>query len=74
MRVTTRAVAKLAVESGIPETVVDRHTDALITFVFNVAKRERKLCRSAIRAWYFSKDITKPQLFDVLNDIDEDLV
>jgi len=74
MRVTTRAVSKLAVESGVPEAVVDRHMDALVTFVFNVAARERKLCRNAIRAWYFSKDITKPQLFDVLNDIDEDLV
>lgn len=74
MRVTTRAVSKLAIESGIPEAIVDRHIDALITYTFSVAQRERKICKNAIRAWYFSKDITKPQLFDVLEDIDEDLI
>ena len=74
MRVTTRAVSKLAVESGLPEAIVDRHIDALITYTFNVAQRERKLCRNAIRAWYFSKDITKPQLFDVLDEAEEDLI
>lgn len=74
MRVTTRAVSKLAIESGIPESIVERHIDALITYTFSVAQRERKICKSAIRAWYFSKEITKPQLFDVLEDIDEDLI
>lgn len=74
MRVTTRAVSKLAIEAGIPETFVERHMDALITYTFSVAQRERKLCKNAIRAWYFSKDITKPQLFEVLEEIDEDLV
>lgn len=74
MRVTTRSVSKLAIESGIPEAVVDRHIDALITYTFNVAQRERKICKNAIRAWYFSKAIAKPQLFDVLEEIDEDLI
>lgn len=74
MRVTTRAVSKLANESGLPEHIVERHIDALITFTFNVAQRERKLCRNAIRAWYFDKDIAKPQLFDVLDTVEEDLI
>jgi hypothetical protein len=74
MRVTTRAVSILAIESGIPESIVERHIDALITYTFSVAQRERKICKSAIRAWYFSKEIAKPQLFNVLEDIDEDLI
>lgn len=74
MRVTTRAVYKLAVESGLPEAVIERNIDALITYTFSVAQRERKICKSAIRAWYFNKDIAKPQLFEVLEEIDEDLI
>ncbi len=74
MRVTTRGVTKLAVEAGLPESLVDRHIDDLITFTLQVVKRERKICKQAIRAWYFDNSLSKPPLFDVLDEIEEDVV
>ena len=74
MRVTTRGVTKLATEAGIPESVIERNIDALTTLTLLIAKRERKICKQAIRAWYFDRSMGKPPLFDVLEDIEEDLV
>ena len=72
MRVTTRGVQRLAAEAGIPETLADRHIDGLTTFALLVAKRDRKVCRNAIRAWFFSKDLAKPPLFEILDEVTED--
>lgn len=74
MRVTTRGVSKLAVEAGVPESIIERNIEALTTLTLLIAKRERKICKQAIRAWYFDKSMGKPPLFDVLEDIEEDLV
>ena len=74
MRVTTKGVSNLALQAGLPESVVDRHIDNMITFALLIAKRERKICKNAIRAWYFDKNMAKPPLFDVLEEIEEDLV
>ena len=74
MRVTTKGVMRLAEDAGMPQAVIDRHTDALVSLVLKAAKRERKICRNAVRAWYFSQELTKPQLFEILDDVDEDLV
>lgn len=74
MRVTTRGVARLAIEAGMPESVIERNIESLATLALLIAKRERKICRQAIRAWYFDKSMGKPPLFDVLEEIDEDLV
>lgn len=74
MRVTTRGVTKLATEAGVPESVIERNIDALTTLTLLIAKRERKICKQAIRAWYFDRSMGKPPLFDVLEDIEEDLV
>jgi len=48
--------------------------DELISLTLLIAKRERKLCKRAIRAWYFDRNLSKPPLFDVLEDVDEDLI
>ena len=74
MRVTTKGISRLASEAGFNESTIERHIDELITFALLVAKRERKICKQAIRAWYFDKSMAKPPLFDVLEDIEEDLI
>ena len=74
MRVTTRGVEKLAQEAGISDSTIERHIDELVSLTLLVAKRERKLCKRAIRAWYFDRSMNKPPLFDGLEDIDEDLI
>lgn len=74
MRVTTKGVSRLATEAGLPESMVDRHMDALISLVLMTAKRERKICKQAVRAWYFDKSMGKLPLFEVLEDIEEDLI
>lgn len=72
MRVTTRSVKTLAQDAGLPDELIERHIDELCTFVFSVATRERNSCQDKIRAWFFSKDITKPNLIDVLRSEDDD--
>lgn len=74
MRVTTRGVEKLARKAGISDSTIERNMDELISLTLLVAKRERKLCKRAIRAWYFDRNLSKPPLFDVLEDVDEDLI
>lgn len=54
--------------------MVERHIDSLIALVLLAAKRERKLCKQAVRAWYFDKNMGKMPLFEVLEDIEEDLI
>lgn len=74
MRVTVKGVSKLAIESGLPESIVERHIEAIVNFTCTIAQKERKLCKNAIRAWYFSKNVAKVPLFDILCEEENDLV
>ena len=71
MRVTTKGVSRLAIEAGVPESTIERNIEALTTLTLLIAKRERKICKQAIRAWYFDKNLSKGPLFNVLNDDDD---
>lgn len=75
MIIKTRSIRQLARDAGLPEETTERHLDTLCEFAFRVAKKERKFCRDRIRAWQFSKDIGKCELFKVLDeDTDYDLI
>lgn len=75
MIIKVKSVRQLAKDVSIPEELIERHMDALCEFTFRVAKRERKFCRDRIRAWQFSKDMGKCELFQVLDeDTDYDLI
>lgn len=75
MIIKVKAVKQLAKDAGLPNEFIDRHVDELCEFVFRVAKRERKFCRDRVRAWHFSSDIGKCELFQILDDdTDYDLV
>jgi hypothetical protein len=68
MKVSVKSVQVIAMESGIPESVVDRYIDALCMMTLRVRKSERRVCLNKIKAWYFNSSKNKPQLFDILND------
>ncbi len=68
MEVSVKSVQVIALESGLPESLVERHIDALCAMSLRTRLSERKTCLNKIRAWYFSKQVNKPQLFEVLED------
>jgi hypothetical protein len=73
--IKTKSVKHLAKDAGLSDELIERNLDELCEFVFRIAKRERKFCRDRIRAWHFSNDIGKCELFQVLDDeTDYDLV
>lgn len=75
MIIKTKSVRQLAKDAALPEEFVDRHIDELCDFVWRIAKRERRFCQQRIRAWQFSKDVGKCELFQVLDDsTDYDLI
>ena len=68
MEVSVKSVQVIALESGLPESLIERHIDALCTMSLRTRLSERKVCLNKIRSWYFNKQINKPQLFEVLED------
>jgi len=68
MIIKVQSIRQLAGDAGLPEEIVERHMDALCEFAFRVAKRERKFCKDRIRAWQFSRDLGKCELFQVLDE------
>ena len=74
MRVTIHGVTNFAREAGLPNEMIDRHMDAMVAYTLAIAKRERKICQRAIRAWYFNKDKTKTPLFDVLGSAENEVI
>jgi hypothetical protein len=68
VQVTTKSVQILAVEVGLPESIIERHMDALCQFALTMRERERKKCQNNIRRWYFDRALNKPQLFQILED------
>jgi hypothetical protein len=68
MEVSVKSVQIIATESGLPESLVERHIDALCTMTLRTRISERKMCLNKVRAWYFNRSTNKPQLFEVLED------
>jgi hypothetical protein len=68
MKIAVKSVKTMALESGIPEETLDRHIDAFCEMALRLRTAERTVCKNKVRGWYFSKDISKPQLFEVLED------
>lgn len=68
VQVTTKAVKALALESGIPDSVIERHLDALCKLAITMRERERNKCANKVRGWFFDRSLNKPQLFQILED------
>jgi hypothetical protein len=74
MKATVNGITRAALAAGIPEPVVERHIDGLITFALEMATRERNSAKRQIRKWYFDKALNKPRLFEILDDPEEDTI
>jgi len=51
MKVTTKSVITMALDAGLPESLIDRHLDSLCEFALHVRKHERKHCYNKVRGW-----------------------
>jgi len=68
MKIAVKSVQELAIEAGLPESIVERHLDALCHIAIAMRERERRWCKNRLRRWYFDKALNKPQLFEALED------
>jgi len=68
MQVPVASVKQLAKDSGFTDATVAQHLDAFCELVLRARQRERKSCEGKLRKWYFSKEIVKSPLFEVLDD------
>jgi hypothetical protein len=57
MKVSIASIRALAQNSGLPDDVVDRYTDQLVTFAFTVATKERKVSYERIKKWMYVDNI-----------------
>lgn len=67
VEIPVKSVQAIAQASGLPDSLIDRHLDSLCEMALRCKALERKQCKSRIRAWYFNKEVNKPQLFEVLD-------
>lgn len=68
MKVAVKSVLTMAVEAGLPNSLVERHVDELCELVIRARQKERTLCQNNIRKWYFDRSLNKVQLFEILED------
>ena len=68
MKVAVKSVQTMAIEAGLPDSLVERHIDALCELVLRIRQKERKQCQNSIRRWYFDRSLNKPQLFEILEE------
>jgi hypothetical protein len=68
MKISVKSVQVMAADAGLPETLIERHMDALCGMALRLRAAERKLCQNKIRGWYNDRNLNKAQLFDILDD------
>ena len=68
MKTSVKSVQVIALESGIPESIVERYLDNFCTMTLRIRKSERRICLNKIKAWYFNNSKNKPQLFEILDE------
>jgi hypothetical protein len=70
MQISVKSVVALAEEAGLPQSLIDRHTDALTHFALRLRMAERRVCRNKLRNWTIDKSISKPPLLEALTEQD----
>ena len=68
MKIAVKSVQVMSIEAGLPDSLVDRHIDALCELVLRARQKERTRCQNSVRKWYFDRSLNKPQLFEILED------
>jgi len=70
MKVTIKSVQTTAADAGLPESIIERHIDALCEMVLRAKTQERKSCINNLRNWFHQKD-SKPPLHDLLEALEQ---
>ena len=68
MRVVVKSVQVMAADAGLPDTLIERHLDALCEMALRLRAAERKHCQNKIRGWYNNHNLNRPQIFEILED------
>jgi hypothetical protein len=68
MKIAIKSVQVMAADAGLPETLVDRHIDALCELALRLRTAERKVCQNKIRGWYNDRNLNRAQIFEILED------
>ena len=67
IEIRPRTIRNLAIESGIPESVLDQYDDQICALALKVTAVERKKCANTIRGMWHTN---RPPLHDMLEAID----
>lgn len=70
MKIPVAALKQYAIDTNIPMPFFEQFQDYFEGYALRVATAQRKKDIQAIRAWYFNPDLNKPQLFEILSDVD----
>lgn len=70
MKVTIKSVQTIAFDAGIPESIIERHIDALCEMILRAKTQERRTCVNNLRNWFHQKG-AKPPLHDLLEALEQ---
>ena len=56
----------MAREAGLPESLVERHIDALCELALHIRRHERKQCINSVRGWVHDTNPAKGPVLDIL--------
>lgn len=72
MKVTIKSVQTIAADAGLPESIIERHLDALCEMVIRAKIQERKSCINSLRNWFHQKG-SKPPLHDLIEVLNQSI-
>jgi hypothetical protein len=68
LEVAVKSVQTMAVDAGLPESLIDRHIDALCKMAIRVKSQERKNCKNQLRKWMHETPLTRDPLLSILDE------
>jgi hypothetical protein len=71
MKISVKSVQTMAADAGLPESIVDRHLEALCEMILRARTQERKTCINNIRGWFHKPSSRKPPLHDLLEALEQ---
>ena len=69
--VAVKSVQVMAVDAGLPESIVERHIDALCEMILRAKTQERKSCINKTRSWFHTATKFRPPLHDLLDALEQ---
>ena len=67
IEVSVKAVKVSAEDAGLPESIVERHMDALCDMALRMKATERKRCKNRIRKWLHEHPLTRDDITTILD-------